>query len=132
MRGLCSEEEVDILIKWINDEEDSSGWHSLAAAKALCALIRRPEYTSSFLSLLLRPLLLLHVTTSHLSFISTLLFFSSTFFVFFVNKKFTYLIFGIWRVVRSLQFRVDNYVNESLQKQMVVLHVSWNSEYVVC
>jgi serine/threonine protein kinase/predicted hydrocarbon binding protein len=43
MRGLCSEEEVDILIKWVNDEQDSSGWHSLAAAKALCALIRRPD-----------------------------------------------------------------------------------------
>lgn len=39
-RGLCNEEELDILVAWVNRENDS---HNATAAKALVTLLQRPE-----------------------------------------------------------------------------------------
>jgi serine/threonine protein kinase len=42
-RGLCNEEELDILIGWVNAVSDGKDRHSLAAARALVSLLRRPD-----------------------------------------------------------------------------------------
>jgi serine/threonine protein kinase len=43
-RGLCNEEELDILINWVNTvATDARDKHSLSAARAIVSLLRRPD-----------------------------------------------------------------------------------------
>lgn len=43
-RGLCNEEELEILIQWVNTVPlDAKDKHSLSAARALVSLLRRPD-----------------------------------------------------------------------------------------